>query len=240
MAPKLIIDNGVFCEPVTSTTGNSSGRRISRVPCKARGISENHTAWNSYIDIPISAQHGDELSCSNILCASSGRKFRYCAMCALPVASRNFSKRHSHGMVGPPRCLMNRTNEDNEDEYDEVPAKKARMGENPRTVEAPDQRASSLARVEFTCQEQKFLDLMKSRPPDDSPHLSSWIQAVLETSYVSAKVPKQTTYPESLNVFECYERDQLQDAVLEDDDDDDEAGTVDSGFVFQMGGEWGV
>jgi hypothetical protein len=81
---------------------------------------------------------------------------------------------------------------------------------------------------------------MKSRPPDDSPHLSSWIQAVLETSYVSAKVPKQTTYPESLNVFECYERDQLQDAVLEDDDDDDEAGTVDSGFVFQMGGEWGV
>jgi hypothetical protein len=91
--------------------------------------------------------------------------------------------------------------------------------------------------VELTSQEQKFLDLMNNRPPDDSPYLSSWIQSVLDlTSYVSANVPKQTTLPESLNVFECYERDQLQDAVLEDDDDEERS--VDSGFVFEMGGEF--
>jgi hypothetical protein len=159
-------------------------------------------------------------------------------MCALPVASRNFSKRHSHGMVGPPRFLggMKRANDDYDDEYDEVPTKKARMGDISRTVEVPD-HVGSAARVELTSQEQKFLDLMNNRPPDDSPYLSSWIQSVLDlTSYVSANVPKQTTLPESLNVFECYERDQLQDAVLEDDDDEERS--VDSGFVFEMGGEF--
>jgi hypothetical protein len=236
MSSELSSDTGVFCLPVNKPFG--ALRHISRVPCKARGISENHTAWNSYIDIPANAHHGDELSCSNKQCSSSGRKFRYCAMCALPVASRNFSKRHSHGMIGSTRGSggSKRTNYDNDDDDFYVPPKKIRIVCIPVQTHAPDED-SSADRMKLTVEEQKFLNLMKSRPSDDSQDLSLWIQSVLDlTSYVSYHGPKQTSVSESLNNFECYERDQLHDAVLKDVDDEERS--VDSGFVFEMGGEF--
>lgn len=55
--------------------GTSSCRRI---PCKARGVSSKHVPENAYFDIPVNAPHGLLLSCSNIECARSIRKFRYC------------------------------------------------------------------------------------------------------------------------------------------------------------------
>lgn len=41
-------------------------------------------------------EHGEELICSYTKCRSNGIKFRYCAFCKVPVAKRNFFKKHAH------------------------------------------------------------------------------------------------------------------------------------------------
>ena len=224
---KITMDKDLMCEP-TNMASSARPRRISRVPCKARGISSNHTAWNSYIDIPIDATHGDELCCSNNLCANSGRKFRYCASCALPVASRNFSKRHSHGLVGPLRqtamVLKKRSTEDSS--AHSAQRLRRSIAEIPRVVGIPESKTESCTRsLELTVQEQQFLDLMQARPSDGSPYLASWIQSVLDlTSF-------QAGTTEALDEVESYERAQLQDAALEDEED----GSLESGKFFEIG-----
>ena len=42
-------------------------------------------------------KHGEELICSYCACRNAGIKFRYCSHCKVPVAKRNFRKRHKHG-----------------------------------------------------------------------------------------------------------------------------------------------
>mmetsp|Transcript_7748 Transcript_7748/g.8859 ORF Transcript_7748/g.8859 Transcript_7748/m.8859 type:complete len:322 (+) Transcript_7748:65-1030(+) len=69
-----------------------------RMPCKARGVPGEHVARNAYIDIPLHAKHGCLLSCSHPTCRLSGRRFRFCAVCQVPVAKRNFARRHTHGL----------------------------------------------------------------------------------------------------------------------------------------------
>lgn len=46
--------------------------------------------------IPEDIKHGTELYCSYFACRNAGIKFRYCVYCKLPVAKRNFAKRHRH------------------------------------------------------------------------------------------------------------------------------------------------
>lgn len=67
-----------------------------RVPCKARGMGDDHST-NAFFLIPENAPHGTLVVCSHRACIESGRRFRYCAVCELPCAKRNFSRRHSHG-----------------------------------------------------------------------------------------------------------------------------------------------
>lgn len=87
-------NNVLMCAPVTE---------VRRVPCKARGVRGGHNLRTAYFDIPVNAEHGLMLVCSHEACAASGRRFRYCAICDLPVAKRNFSKRHGHGLIKPTR-----------------------------------------------------------------------------------------------------------------------------------------
>eukprot|EP00544_Gedaniella_sp_CCMP2646_P003683 CAMPEP_0202495796 /NCGR_PEP_ID=MMETSP1361-20130828/17786_1 /ASSEMBLY_ACC=CAM_ASM_000849 /TAXON_ID=210615 /ORGANISM="Staurosira complex sp., Strain CCMP2646" /LENGTH=350 /DNA_ID=CAMNT_0049126931 /DNA_START=37 /DNA_END=1089 /DNA_ORIENTATION=+ len=87
-------NNVLMCAPVTE---------VRRVPCKARGVRGDHNLRTAYFDIPVNAEHGLMLVCSHEGCAASGRRFRYCAICDLPVAKRNFSKRHGHGLIKPTR-----------------------------------------------------------------------------------------------------------------------------------------
>lgn len=47
--------------------------------------------------IPENVRHGEELICSYFACRNAGVKFRYCSHCKVPVAKRNFRKRHKHG-----------------------------------------------------------------------------------------------------------------------------------------------
>ena len=71
-----------------------------RMPCKARSVPEGHTAETAYLTIPPLCEHGLVLACSHPECRASGKRFRFCAICDLPVAKRNFLKRHSHDL-GP-------------------------------------------------------------------------------------------------------------------------------------------
>jgi hypothetical protein len=43
-------------------------------------------------------KHGEELFCSFKTCRNGGVKFRFCTICQVPVAKRNFRQRHMHGM----------------------------------------------------------------------------------------------------------------------------------------------
>jgi hypothetical protein len=54
------------------------GSAIHRIPCKARGVSKNHSAENAFFDVPGDAPHGLLLQCSSEECTSSLRRFRYC------------------------------------------------------------------------------------------------------------------------------------------------------------------
>lgn len=97
-APSPLSDDA-DCENKPKKTARRKNRRTLRFPCKARGVTKNHTANNAFVDVPPRAKHGAVLICSHPVCAASGRKFRYCSVCARPVAKRNFSKRHSHGLL---------------------------------------------------------------------------------------------------------------------------------------------
>ena len=44
-------------------------------------------------------KHGDELVCSFSPCRDDGVKFRYCSVCSVPVAKRNFRMRHHHSTM---------------------------------------------------------------------------------------------------------------------------------------------
>jgi hypothetical protein len=57
----------------------------------------------AYFVIPENVKHGEELICSYFACRNAGIKFRYCSFCKVPVAKRNFRKRHKHGGQDIPR-----------------------------------------------------------------------------------------------------------------------------------------
>jgi hypothetical protein len=91
------------------------------VPCRARGMPMDHNfkvsfivaipsvacicslivpfckRKTAYFVIPENVKHGEELICSYFACRNAGIKFRYCSHCKVPVAKRNFRKRHKHG-----------------------------------------------------------------------------------------------------------------------------------------------
>jgi hypothetical protein len=55
------------------------------------------SSQTAYFVIPENVKHGEELICSYFACRNAGIKFRYCSHCKVPVAKRNFRKRHKHG-----------------------------------------------------------------------------------------------------------------------------------------------
>jgi hypothetical protein len=67
-------------------------------------------------------------------------KFRYCSHCKVPVAKRNFRKRHKHGDSGVSKVIMDdddcsvegSVSEENNDDADDVPAKAKRAVDSPK------------------------------------------------------------------------------------------------------------
>jgi hypothetical protein len=101
--------------------------RTLRFPCKARGV-DNHNARTAYIDVPPSAGHGSIVICSHPLCASSGRKFRFCSVCQTPVAKRNFTKRHAHGILKSPDVPQSAEDEEAHEDDGSLRGKRQRLG----------------------------------------------------------------------------------------------------------------
>jgi hypothetical protein len=91
--------SSILVVPPSKRVCTSSPRAFTRIPCRARGLSKDHTTDSAFFKVPVDAPHGLLLSCSHPECADSGRRFRYCTVCANPVAKRNFPKRHGHGLV---------------------------------------------------------------------------------------------------------------------------------------------
>lgn len=91
------------------------------VPCRARGMPMDHNFKTAYFVIPENVKHGEELICSYFACRNAGIKFRYCSHCKVPVAKRNFRKRHKHGGED----LGNLADDSDGDDEVCVPVKKA-------------------------------------------------------------------------------------------------------------------
>ncbi len=73
-------------------------------------------AKTAYFVIPENVQHGEELICSYFACRNAGIKFRYCTHCRVPVAKRNFRKRHKHGNSSSANDLDDDSNSGGEEE----------------------------------------------------------------------------------------------------------------------------
>lgn len=71
---------------------------------------------SAYFVISEDAKHGENLVCSYYACRNGGIKFRYCAYCMAPVAKRNFSRRHDHGMSKKKGALSLASSKDDEDD----------------------------------------------------------------------------------------------------------------------------
>mmetsp|Transcript_11473 Transcript_11473/g.26608 ORF Transcript_11473/g.26608 Transcript_11473/m.26608 type:complete len:399 (-) Transcript_11473:6-1202(-) len=84
----------------TSKEGADNLKVVRYFPCRARGItSSTHDGRSAVLEVPPDCNHGTVLVCSNLECAASGRRFRFCIACDQPVSQRNFMKRHSHGLL---------------------------------------------------------------------------------------------------------------------------------------------
>jgi hypothetical protein len=112
-----------------------------------------HNIQTAYFVIPENAQHGEELMCSYFLCRNTGIKFRYCAYCNVPVAKRNFRKRHQHGKQadaeshsGDDSASLSRCSADEEKikTNDETPARKAKAKTVAKAIEKVEAEEKSL------------------------------------------------------------------------------------------------
>lgn len=78
----------------------------TRYPCKARNVAPDHNNDTAYLELPANPCHGHQLYCSHRECKESGRAFRWCEVCQIVVAKRNFMKRHSHGLMAPTKSTI--------------------------------------------------------------------------------------------------------------------------------------
>lgn len=93
--PSVAVSSNMTADAVKDERRKAPGSVI--VPCRARGMPMDHNFKTAYFVIPENVRHGEELICSYFACRNAGVKFRYCSHCKVPVAKRNFRKRHKHG-----------------------------------------------------------------------------------------------------------------------------------------------
>jgi len=110
------------------------------VPCRARGMPMDHNFKTAYFVIPEEVEHGEELICSYYSCRNVGIKFRYCVHCKVPVAKRNFRKRHKHGMTNE---TDDEANEEDSDEGEYVDVVTSPQGAIPQHAASLGETSSS-------------------------------------------------------------------------------------------------
>lgn len=71
--------------------------------CPARSLdSGHHSATLSFLNGE--GVHGAGMICSSRACADTGRRFKYCAVCKIPVSARNFRRRHGDIRIAHDLC----------------------------------------------------------------------------------------------------------------------------------------
>ncbi|GMH85546.1 hypothetical protein TL16_g10264 [Triparma laevis f. inornata] len=141
----------------------SLGGGLEKMPCRARGVPADHTFQTAYFIVKKGTPHGTLLKCSHPYCSEAGWKFRFCMFCKLPVAKRNFTKRHSHlpnqGDKKPPEPTSE---------------------EGQRILEELEQP------IRLSQRERGFLDLLESRPVkgavDYDSKIKDWCVMCVENS----------------------------------------------------------
>lgn len=178
----------------------TSATPFHRIPCKARGMSNKHNSITAFMDIPVDAPHGLLLSCSSSECVQSGRKFRYCKVCAIPVAKRNFPKRHGHGLidraeelkeidyastlvVNPPPVLGRER---------DMSCQPCAAPQESRFEHSHQHRSISVGQslelesesgVQLSAREERWLALMKERPDDEEGgEMLKWVEQIIAFS----------------------------------------------------------
>jgi hypothetical protein len=111
--------------------------------------------------------------CSYYACRNTGIKFRYCAYCNVPVAKRNFRKRHQHGNEpdadgeshsGDDSASASRSSADEEKikTRDEPPARKAKAKIDAKAVKIIEAEEKSLDKGATDSKAAKQVDILVS------------------------------------------------------------------------------
>lgn len=177
------------------------------VPCRARGMPMDHNFISAYFVIAEDAKHGENLVCSYYACRNGGIKFRYCAYCMAPVAKRNFSRRHDHGMSKKKGVAVSIPDDDEDDEDDDTVAESeltlsdkgslsgfvSTSKKKELSASENDTKRSPLEDVQLeetvgaqdvgSKRQAMWNDLLTKRPPAKDPKaLSKWLNEVLAVS----------------------------------------------------------
>jgi len=159
----------------------------------------SHDEDTAYFDIPFNAEHGMLLACSHPACSGTRKRFRYCAVCEVPVSKRNFIKRHSHD----PMLLMNPKNrptgpqassdsepEDspmstsavvgcNDQEDDLVKNASTAASSEDSTDDDVDNKSSPCCLI-MKEREKRWMSLLHTCPPvGDASAMDSWVSQVV-------------------------------------------------------------
>lgn len=198
----LICSPSDNAHPTSSTLPQTDGSGMTRVPCKARGVENDHNASNAYISVPADPSHGLILLCSHAECVNSGRKFRYCAVCHTPVAIRNFMIRHSHGFnrlglakdnVASANCVSSArpvrqeksTSRCVSPDSNEMTALAKKAGQELRKDldEASEDHPKKSMKLALTAEEKEWLSRLDSRPESqDAGARTNWLESVVSCS----------------------------------------------------------
>lgn len=148
------------------------------------------------------------MMCSHSKCRNSGIKFRYCAICRLPVAKRNFYQRHSHELDRPDShnsanasvCSPDNVLVGEDQSVDQANAPQGQTNTKPKvgmrsgTEEGPvwcladdDQNSATSQR------KRKWNDLLERRPASsDTPRMSAWLLEVISVSEADTRLEHAT------------------------------------------------
>lgn len=189
-------ENLIFLPGTDSDQRPLKKKRRMKVPCRARGMPMAHNAKTAYFVVPQQVQHGDELTCSFPACHQAGAKFRYCAVCKVPVAKRNFRNRHKHGNFT--------LDVKKKDELDGA-AEKGKDGavcdeskppalETKPSSEQPQVSAStgtvSVSSSQDPTRVREWVSLLETKPdPDDKEAMSRWLTVLMNATSGSAPAP---------------------------------------------------
>ncbi|GMH93065.1 hypothetical protein TrVE_jg7791 [Triparma verrucosa] len=154
-------------KPETVSLGYASsqslGGGLEKMPCRARGVPADHTFQTAYFIVKKGTPHGTLLKCSHPYCSEAGWKFRFCMFCKLPVAKRNFTKRHSH-----------------------LPDQGGKKAPEPTSEEGQRILEELEQPVRLSKRERGFVGLLDTRPLKGSPaydeKMKTWLESCVEKS----------------------------------------------------------